>query len=113
MTDKTAPYDWQPLDRLIETVLARKDADPAQSYVAQLYAKGRKKIAQKLGEEAVETALAAVSGDRADIIAESADLLFHLAVLWADAGVSPQAVLDELARREGVSGIEEKRSRTS
>jgi phosphoribosyl-ATP pyrophosphohydrolase len=80
--------------------------------VARLYGKGRQKIAQKLGEEAVETALAGVLDDRAGIISESADLLFHLMVLWADAGIAPDDIMAELTRREGLSGLEEKKRRT-
>ncbi len=99
------------LDRLYETVLARRTADPDSSYVAKLTARGRHKIAQKVGEEGVETALAAVSDDRAGIISESADLLFHLTILWADAGITPADIAGELARREGVSGLAEKAAR--
>ncbi|GEQ97479.1 phosphoribosyl-ATP pyrophosphatase [Iodidimonas gelatinilytica] len=109
----TKQTDWTPLDQLFETIESRKTAAADESYVAHLYAKGRKKIAQKLGEEAVETALAAVLDDRPDMIAESADLLFHLLVLWADAGLHPSDILAELARREGLSGLEEKARRPS
>ncbi len=103
--------DWSALDRLLATIDSRKDADPATSYVAKLLSRGRHKIAQKLGEEGVETALAAVDGDMADITSESADLLFHLMVLWADAGIDPADVLDELDRRAGASGLDEKAGR--
>lgn len=99
------------LERLYVTLLARREADPASSYAAALYAKGRQKIAQKIGEEGVETALAATGEDRRAIISESADLLFHLLVLWADAGILPEDVWNELKRREGVSGLEEKAKR--
>ncbi|MDQ2877994.1 MAG: phosphoribosyl-ATP diphosphatase [Pseudomonadota bacterium] len=99
------------LDRLEATIRARRAADSASSYVASLSAKGRAKIAQKLGEEAVETVIAALSGDDGAIIGESADLIFHLAVLLADAGLSLDDVRAELARREGVSGHDEKASR--
>lgn len=99
------------LDRLEQVIASRKGGDAEKSYVAKLFKKGRKKIAQKVGEEGVECALAAVSGDRDEIISESADLLFHLMVLWADSGVSPDDIFDELARREGISGIDEKKSR--
>lgn len=101
----------QTLEKLYATVVARKSASPESSYIAKLYSKGRKKIAQKVGEEAVETALAAVANDRAEMISESADLLLHLSVLWADAGITPDDVAQELIRREGVSGIDEKNSR--
>ncbi len=104
--------DASVLARLYATILARKGGDAAQSYTAQLLAAGTEKIAKKLGEEAVETALAAAGGDRARIAAESADLLYHLLVLWANAGIKPEDVWAELARREGISGIAEKRGRT-
>ena len=100
-----------PIDTLAATILARKGADPATSYTAKLFARGRSKIAQKLGEEAVETVIAACSGDEASIVPEAADLLFHLAVLLADAGLSLDDVRAELARREGVSGHDEKAAR--
>lgn len=99
------------LDKLEAVIRERRTADPSTSYVAKLTAKGRAKIAQKLGEEAVETVIAAVSRDKAELIGESADLLFHLLVLLADAGVTLDEVRAELARREGVSGIDEKASR--
>lgn len=103
--------DWSALDRLRATIDSRRDADPANSYVARLLSRGRHKIAQKLGEEGVETALAAVDGDNADIVSESADLLFHLMVLWADAGIDPADVLAELDRRADTSGLDEKAAR--
>ncbi|MCH8684034.1 phosphoribosyl-ATP diphosphatase [Pedomonas mirosovicensis] len=99
------------LAELYATAIARKGADPESSYVAKLYAKGRAKIAQKVGEEGLETALAAVSEDRAAVVAESADLLFHLAVLWAECGIDPADVAAELARRKGTSGLVEKANR--
>lgn len=99
------------LARLAEVIEQRKQADPGASYVAQLFAKGRIKIAQKVGEEGVEVALAAVSQDDAAIISEMADLWFHSMVLLADAGLSHQAVLDELGERFGLSGLEEKANR--
>ncbi|MBT5108049.1 MAG: phosphoribosyl-ATP diphosphatase [Rhodospirillaceae bacterium] len=99
------------LDRLFAVIAARKGADPKSSYTAKLFAKGAPKIAQKLGEEAVETVIAALSEDRAAVTSESADLLYHLLVLWAERGVTPDAVWAELARREGVSGLTEKASR--
>ncbi|TPG19963.1 phosphoribosyl-ATP diphosphatase [Sphingomonas koreensis] len=100
------------LDTLEALIRSRKGSDPDTSYVAQLFAKGRAKIAQKLGEEAVETVIAATSGDDASIVPEAADLVFHLLVLLADAGLSLDDVRVELARREGLSGLEEKRQRT-
>ncbi len=99
------------LHQLEQTIRQRRDADPAASYVARLTAKGRAKIAQKVGEEAVETVIAAMSDDRPGAVGESADLLFHLLVLLADLDISLDAVLDELDRREGVSGIAEKAAR--
>ena len=99
------------LAELYATALERKGASPDSSYVAKLYAKGRAKIAQKVGEEGLETALAAVGGSREEVIGESADLLFHLAVLWADCDISPEDVAAELERRRGTSGLVEKASR--
>ena len=99
------------LDRLHAAILARLGADPASSYTAKLLARGTAKIAQKLGEETVEAVIEAVRGDRAGLIGESADLLYHLLVLWADAGIAPEEIWTELQRREGVSGIAEKKSR--
>jgi phosphoribosyl-ATP pyrophosphohydrolase len=100
------------LARLEATIAARKGADPASSYVASLFAKGRPKIARKLGEEAVEAIVASLAEDKAALTGEAADLLFHLMVLLADAEVSLADVMAELDRREGVSGHEEKASRS-
>lgn len=104
------------LSRLERTVIARRDGDPASSYVARLRTQGRGKMAQKLGEEAVETVIAAMAiegadSDRAALTGEAADLLFHLVVLLADCGVSVADVYAELDRREGVSGLDEKAAR--
>ncbi|HWI85751.1 MAG TPA: phosphoribosyl-ATP diphosphatase [Sphingomonas sp.] len=99
------------LARLEATIASRKGADPASSYVASLFAKGRPKIARKLGEESVETIVAALAEDKAALTGEAADLVFHLLVLLADAGVPLADVLAELDRREGVSGHEEKAGR--
>lgn len=101
------------LTRLEATVAARRAADPDASYVAKLNARGLPKIAQKLGEEAVETVIAAMQDDRAGLVGEAADLLFHLVVLLNRQGVPLAEVMAELDRREGVSGIAEKASRTS
>ena len=101
------------LDRLFETIAARKSADPDSSYTAKLYAKGTPKIAQKVGEEGVELALAAVQKNRDEVISESADLFYHMFVLWADAGVEPSEIYAKLAEREGLSGLVEKASRKS
>ena len=100
-----------PLDRLQATIHARRAAPGAGSYTADLFARGRARIAQKLGEEAVETVIAAMGDDPAKIVPEAADLLYHLLVLLADAGLTLDDVRAELARREGVSGIEEKARR--
>ncbi|TQF83786.1 phosphoribosyl-ATP diphosphatase [Elioraea sp. Yellowstone] len=99
------------LDRLWATVESRKGADPALSHSARLLARGTAKVAQKLGEEAVEAVIEATRGNRDGVIAESADLLYHLMVVWVDAGIRPGAVWAELERRQGVSGIAEKAAR--
>ena len=98
-------------DRLEATIRARRDSPADTSYTASLFARGRPKIAQKLGEEAVETVIAACSGDEASIVPEAADLMFHLAVLLADAGLSLDDVRAELERREGIGGLVEKAAR--
>ncbi len=104
------------LDRLAEVLEARKNASSDSSYVASLHAKGLNKILEKVGEESVETILAAkdaaVSGDNSDLIYETADLWFHSLVMLSHLGESHQAVLDELARRFDLSGLEEKASRS-
>jgi len=100
-----------PLDRLYTAIVDRRSGDPALSYVARLTARGRLKMAQKFGEEAVETVIAAVAEDRQALIGEAADTLFHLLVLLADADVSLDDVRAELTRREGVSGLAEKARR--
>jgi len=99
------------LSRLEATIAARAGADPASSYVAKLNARGLGKIAQKLGEEATETVIAALTEDDAALVGEAADLLFHLMVLLGAKGVPLASVLAELDRREGTSGIAEKASR--
>ncbi len=99
------------LKRLEATIAARRTGDPSQSYVASLTAKGRAKIAQKVGEEAVETVIAAMAGDKEGLTKEAADLIFHIGVLLADAGLSFDEVLAELDAREGVSGLVEKAAR--
>lgn len=99
------------LDRLEAVIAERRGASADSSYVASLFAKGREKIAQKVGEEATETVIAALSGNPAKLTAEAADLLFHLMVLLADGNVSIYDVLAELDRRDGVSGIAEKAAR--
>lgn len=99
------------LERLYEVIEGRRGADPEQSYVARLLDGGGSGIARKVGEEAIELVMAATAGQRQAVVSESADLLFHMLVLWAQAGVRPAEVLAELERREGVSGLEEKRRR--
>ncbi len=100
------------LARLEATIAARRAADPETSYVAKLSARGTAKIAQKLGEEAVEAVIAAMADNRAGLIGESADLIFHLLVLLADKGVALSDITAELDRREGVGGLVEKASRS-
>ena len=96
----------------LETLLEeRKSADPEKSYVARLYHKGDKKIAQKVGEEAVEVAMAVAGGNTEELVGESADLLFHLMVLLKSRGLSLDDIAAELARREGLSGLVEKANR--
>jgi len=101
-----------PIDRLFATIESRKTADPAKSYTAKLFAQGVLKIAKKLGEEGVETALAAVAEDKAAIAAESADLLYHLLVLWVACGVNPEDAYAALEARANSSGLEEKSARS-
>lgn len=100
------------LARLAQVLEARKQADPASSYVAGLYAKGLDAILKKIGEEATELVVAAKGGDRRQIVHEAADLWFHTLVLLAREGLSPDDVLDEMARRFGQSGLDEKARRT-
>jgi phosphoribosyl-ATP pyrophosphohydrolase len=104
-------YRLDVLAALADEIAARKTASPEQSYTAKLLSQGVEKCAKKLGEEAVETALAAVLRDRAHLAAESADLLYHLLVLLEACGLSLSEVMDELVRRKGVSGVIEKASR--
>jgi phosphoribosyl-ATP pyrophosphohydrolase len=101
------------LDRVYAVIESRRGADPQTSYVAKMFGQGRQRIAQKVGEEAIETVIAATSGGREEMVRESADLLFMLMILWADMGVAPADVFAELNNREGVSGIAEKKSRES
>ena len=99
------------LARLEAVIASRRGADPSSSYVAKLNARGIEKIAQKLGEEATEAVIAALSGSRGDLVGEAADVLFHLLVLLNAKDIPLADVLAELDRREGVSGIAEKASR--
>ena len=100
------------LDRLWAVVESRRTADPAISHSARLLSRGTAKVAQKFGEEAVECLIEAVAGNKDALIAESADVLYHLLILWVDAGIGPDEVWHELTMREGVSGIAEKAART-
>lgn len=99
------------LHRLGRVIADRKQGDPSASYVASLFAKGQDAILKKVAEEAAETVLAAKGGDKLNIVRETADLWFHSLVLLAWHGLAPEDVLAELRRREGISGIEEKKSR--
>ncbi len=100
------------LDRLHAVILDRRTADPARSHSARLLSRGPAKVAQKFGEEAVECLIEAVAGNPAALVNESADVLYHLIVMWVAAGVAPDQVWAELTRREGVSGVAEKTART-
>ena len=99
------------LDRLFATIAARKGADPKSSYTAKLLAEGVEKCAKKFGEEATETVIAAVTRDKTELAKESADVLYHLAVLWAASGIAPEDVYAVLKSREGRSGLDEKAAR--
>lgn len=100
------------LQQLAAILEERKRADPQESYVASLYAKGLNGILKKLGEEATETVIAAKDGDADRLVSETADLWFHTLIVLAHQGIGPDAVLQELQRRFGLSGLEEKASRT-
>jgi phosphoribosyl-ATP pyrophosphohydrolase len=106
-----APAEVDVLDRLYAVVQSRRDADPSSSHSARLLSRGITKVAQKFGEEAVECLIEAVAGNKDALIAESADVLYHLIVLWVSSGVAPGQVWSELVRREGISGIAEKAAR--
>jgi phosphoribosyl-ATP pyrophosphohydrolase len=107
----TRTSDAVVLDRLFTVVESRRDADPTISHSARLLSRGTAKVAQKFGEEAVECLIEAVAGNHDALIAESADVLYHLLVLWVSSGIEPAAVWAELMRREGISGIAEKAAR--
>ena len=106
-----SPARAEILEQLFLTIESRKGGDPGTSYTAKLLAEGKARVAKKLGEEATETVIAAAAGSPAEVARESADLLYHLLVLWAAAGVAPADVWAELARREGTSGLAEKAAR--
>ena len=106
-----APDNEKTLTELFAVIESRKDGDVTRSYTASLFAGGIDKMAEKLGEEAVETVIAAVKGSDNELVGESADLLYHLLVLLAARGIKPEDVFAELCRREGLSGIDEKAAR--
>ena len=106
-----ASVDEHVLDQLYSVIDSRKGADPDTSYTARLFSRGRQQIAKKLGEEAVEALIEGIRGDKTKLVGESADMLYHLLTLWASINVKPKAVWNELARREGLSGLAEKASR--
>lgn len=111
MSTSSNAHDF--LERLAATLEGRRGGDPATSYVARLFHKGEDAILKKIGEEATETVMAAKDGDAARIVSETADLWFHTLVMLAHYKLGPSDVLAELARREGLSGLEEKASRTT
>ncbi|MCY4405178.1 MAG: phosphoribosyl-ATP diphosphatase, partial [Rhodospirillaceae bacterium] len=97
--------DGSIVEELYGVIEKRKGGDPETSYVARTFARGREHVAKKVGEEGVEVALAGALGDKKGLVSESADLLFHLLVLWSAAGVKPADVFVELSKRRGVSGL--------
>src|SRR5689334_19213037 len=99
------------LDKLFATIASRKGGDAGTSYTARLLAGGIEKCAKKFGEEAIEAVIAAIQKDKTELAKESADVLYHLLVLWAASGITPQQVYAVLQSREGQSGLEEKASR--
>jgi phosphoribosyl-ATP pyrophosphohydrolase len=99
------------LDRIWAVVTSRRNASPEVSHSARLLSRGTAKVAQKFGEEAIECLIEATRGNAERLVAESADVLYHLIVMWVNAGVSPEDVWGELHRREGMSGVAEKASR--
>jgi phosphoribosyl-ATP pyrophosphohydrolase len=111
MAKKSPPKNSDPIARLHARIVAASTGDPDKSYTAKLFQRGRDKIAQKLGEEAVEATIELVKDNPAGIVTESADLLYHLLVAWTHAGVKPEDVWAELDRREGMGGLVEKASR--
>jgi len=112
MIDDT-PLDGRSLERLYALIESKRGGDPTKSHTAKLLHRGTNKIAQKVGEEAVEAVIEAVAGKKDGLILESADLLYHLLVLWAACGVKPIEVWDALKAREGRSGLTEKASRSN
>jgi phosphoribosyl-ATP pyrophosphohydrolase len=110
-SDNQSAIDARVLERLFKVIESRKGASPDTSYTAKLLAGGAPLIGEKITEEAAETVAAALGEGNERLAAESADLLYHLLVLWAEAGLNPDLVWAELARREGTSGIAEKAAR--
>jgi len=111
MSDETSTHRF--IDALFQTIKDRQGADPESSYTARLFEGGVENMARKIGEEATEVIVAALRETPAHVVSESADLIYHLMVLWAEQGITPKDVLDELEGRAGMSGIEEKDSRQS
>jgi phosphoribosyl-ATP pyrophosphohydrolase len=109
--DSVKPIPVDVLARLANVVESRRGADPEKSYVARLLSKGPDSFLKKIGEEATETVMAGKDGDKAKIINETADLWFHCLIMLAHFGLRPEDVLNELSRREGLSGLDEKASR--
>ncbi|MBC8338682.1 MAG: phosphoribosyl-ATP diphosphatase [Rhodospirillales bacterium] len=109
MTEETMSRRF--IDELFETIKSRRGSDPEESYTARLFDEGIEKITKKIGEESTEVIVAALRETPAHVVSESADLLYHLMVLWAEQEISPDDVFEELAGRAGRSGIEEKESR--
>jgi len=99
------------LKSLYDTILSRKGGDETSSYTASLFAKGVDKITQKVGEEAIELCIESINADKDKITQESADLIYHLLVLWAHHDINPDDVMNILKNREGISGIDEKNAR--
>lgn len=99
------------LDQLFTVICSRKENETKESYTTTLFEGGQKLIARKVGEEAIECVVAGLTGTKQEIISESSDLIFHLMVLWANSGILPRDVWEELTRRQGVSGLAEKKSR--
>ena len=111
MIEETPNVGPDVLDRIYRTILDRHDSNPKVSYTAKLFSRGRGKIVQKIGEEAVEVVVEGMRNDISGIVSESSDLLFHLLILWADAGIEPSQVWKTLSEREGQGGLNEKRAR--
>jgi len=110
-TERIVKKRRHPIDKLYATIVSRRRADPKKSYTAALFKRGIEQCAKKLGEEGVEAALAAVSKNRRALRLESADVLYHLLVVWAARGIKPKDVYAELEKRESKSGLSEKASR--